>query len=60
MKFLKNKHVVTATLVAPLLALMAYFAIDFFVGEPPQAAREGQLAVLWVDPGRVGRQEDEP
>jgi hypothetical protein len=50
MKFLKNKHVVTATLVAPLLALMAYFAIDFFVGEPPQAAREGQSYQLVEKP----------
>ena len=42
MNILKNKHVLTASLVAPLLALMSYFAIDFFVGETPHAAREGQ------------------
>lgn len=42
MKILKNKHVLVAALVAPLLALMSYFAIDFFVGESPHAAEEGQ------------------
>jgi len=41
MNILKNKHIVTASLVAPLLALMSYFAIDFFVGESPHAAEEG-------------------
>ena len=50
MKFLKNKHVVTAMLVAPLLALMAYFAIDFFVGEPPQVAEAGQSYQLVEKP----------
>jgi hypothetical protein len=42
MNILKNKHVLAAALVAPLLALMSYFAIDFFVGEAPHAAEEGQ------------------
>jgi hypothetical protein len=50
MTFFKNKHVLTATLVAPLLALMSYFAIDFFVGEPPHAAEEGQSYQLVEKP----------
>jgi hypothetical protein len=39
---LKNKHLLIASLVAPLLALMSYFAIDFFVGETPHPAEEGR------------------
>jgi hypothetical protein len=50
MKILKNKHVLTAALVAPLLALMSYFAIDFFMGEPPHAAEEGQSYKLVEKP----------
>jgi len=42
MSIIKNKHMLVAALVAPLLALMSYFAIDFFVGESPHAAEEGQ------------------
>jgi hypothetical protein len=38
----KKKHLMTAALVAPILALISYFAIDAFVGESPQAARPGQ------------------
>lgn len=37
----KNKHVVVAMLVAPVLAIMAWFAIDHFVGEKPHAAKPG-------------------
>lgn len=39
---LRNKHLMTAALVAPILALISYFAIDAFVGESPHAARPGQ------------------
>jgi hypothetical protein len=42
MNILKNKHLLAASLVAPLLALMSYFAIDYFVGESPHAAEAGQ------------------
>jgi len=42
MNILKNKHLLIASLVAPLLALMSYFAIDFFVGESPHPAEEGR------------------
>ncbi len=37
----KNKHVVVAMLVAPVLAILAWFAVDYFVAERPQAAQEG-------------------
>lgn len=40
--FLKNKHLMIAALVAPVLALISYFAIDAFVGESPHVAEEGQ------------------
>lgn len=36
-----NKHVVVAMLVAPVLAIMAWFAIDYFVAERPHAAKSG-------------------
>jgi len=42
MSFLKNRHVVIAMLVAPLLALGSYFALDFLVGEKPEPAEAGQ------------------
>ncbi len=37
----RNKHVVIALLVAPLLALIAYFAVDSIVAEKPQKAIAG-------------------
>jgi len=37
----KNKHVVVAMLVAPLLAITAWFAVDFFIGERPHIAKAG-------------------
>lgn len=36
-----NKHVVVAMLVAPVLAIMAWFAVDRFIGEQPHAAKAG-------------------
>ena len=38
----KNKHVVVAMIVAPLLSLGAYFATDFLVSEKPHKARAGE------------------
>ena len=35
------KHVIIAMLVAPVLAIMAWFAVDYFIGERPHAAKEG-------------------
>jgi len=50
MSVFKNKHVLTASLVAPLLAVMSYYAIDFFVGEKPHAAEDGQSYQLVEKP----------
>jgi hypothetical protein len=41
-----NKHVIIAMLVAPLLAIMAWFAVDYFIGERPHAAKEGAAYTL--------------
>jgi len=41
-----NKHVVVAMLVAPVLAIMAWFAMDYFIGERPHAAKEGAAYTL--------------
>jgi len=37
----KNKHVVVAMIVAPILALISYFTVDQLVSEKPQAAQAG-------------------
>ncbi len=42
MNLLKNRHVLTAAIVTPILALVSYFAVDFIAGEKPQAAEKGQ------------------
>ena len=39
---MQNKHMVTAAIVAPVLALIGYFGINALVGESPHAAEEGQ------------------
>lgn len=41
-----NKHVVVAMLVAPVLAIMAWFAMDYFIGERPHAAKDGATYTL--------------
>ncbi len=50
MKFFKNKHIVTAAIVAPILALTSYFALDFLLTETPQAAEDGQSYQLVEKP----------
>lgn len=40
--FLSNKHVVAAMIIAPILAILAYFAVDSMVSEPPVKAVAGQ------------------
>ncbi len=37
----KNKHVVVAMLVAPVLAILAWFAVDSLVSERPHVAKPG-------------------
>ena len=50
MSVLRNRHVLVAALVAPVLALIAYFASDYFFGETPQVAVEGQSYPLVEKP----------
>lgn len=42
MSLFKHKHVLTAMIVAPILALVSYFAVDFIAGEKPHVAEEGK------------------
>ena len=37
----KNKHVIAALLIAPILAIISYFAVDYMVSERPHAAKAG-------------------
>lgn len=50
MNFLKNKHMVLASVMAPILGLAAYFAVDAVVREKPQAAKAGQSYNLLEKP----------
>ena len=51
MSVFRNKHVLVAALVAPVLALIAYFASDYFFGETPHVAVQGQSYPLVEKPG---------
>jgi hypothetical protein len=42
----KNKHVVIALLVAPILSILAWYAVGHLAGEKPQAAEEGNTYKL--------------
>ncbi|MFT5593069.1 MAG: hypothetical protein ACI8SR_001437 [Oceanicoccus sp.] len=42
----KNKHVVVSLIVAPILAIISYFAIDSIVSETPHAAKPGERVAL--------------
>ena len=42
----KNWHVIIAMIVAPILAVLAWFAVDYFVAERPHAAKEGAAYTL--------------
>jgi len=46
MSFFKNKHVITAMIVSPILAVLAYFAVDLVVKEKPHVAAAGQAYPL--------------
>ena len=50
MSFFKNKHVVIAMLVAPVLAIIAYFATDHVVSEKPHQAKQGETYKLAARP----------
>ena len=45
-----NKHVIVAMIVAPILAVLAYFGTDAIVSETPQAAQQGQTYQLVAKP----------
>lgn len=42
----KNKHLIVAMLVAPMLAIMAWFAVDYFVAEQAEPAKPGSMYSL--------------
>ena len=50
MEFFKNKHVIIAMLVAPILALISYFSVDAVVAEKPHAAQAGEHYSLLEKP----------
>jgi hypothetical protein len=43
---LKNKHIIAAMIIAPLLAIMSYFLTDNMVSEKPHAAEPGKAYPL--------------
>ncbi|MFK8028296.1 MAG: hypothetical protein AB8C40_09595 [Gammaproteobacteria bacterium] len=46
MSFFKNKHVITAMIVAPVLAIASYYLVDLTVKEQPIKAVAGQTYQL--------------
>ena len=50
MSIFKNKHLMVATLMAPILALVGYFGINAILSEKPQAAEAGQSYQLVEKP----------
>ena len=50
-QFFKNKHVLIAMVVAPILALCSYFLTDYIVGEKPHIAKEDTSYKLRANSG---------
>lgn len=50
MSNIKNKHLVVATLMAPILALIGYFGINALLSEKPHEAEAGQSYKLLEKP----------
>lgn len=48
--FFKNKHVIAAMIISPILAIMAYFAVDHYVAEVPHSAKKGNSYKMLVKP----------
>ena len=46
----KNKHVIAALLIAPILSVISYFAVDYAVSEKPHNAVSGQAYPLVEKP----------
>lgn len=47
---LKNKHLIIALIIAPILAVLAYFATDMLVAEEPALAKQGVQYPLVAHP----------
>jgi hypothetical protein len=41
MKFFKNKHIIASMIIAPILAVISWFAVDHFVKEVPHQLESG-------------------
>lgn len=50
MSFFKNKHVILAMFIAPVLAIIAYFATDYIVSEKPHQVKQGETYKLAAQP----------
>lgn len=50
MNFFRHRHVVVAALVAPVLALIAWFSVDYFMGESPHVSIDGMTYPLVEKP----------
>ncbi|MBW5289076.1 MAG: hypothetical protein Rpha_0489 [Candidatus Ruthia sp. Apha_13_S6] len=48
--FIKNKHVITAMIIAPISVIISYFAVDYYVSEVPHKAQQGELYKMLVKP----------
>ena len=46
----KNKHILVATVIAPILAIIAWFATDIFIGETPIEPQAGKYYKLVEKP----------
>lgn len=46
MSILKNKHLILAMFVAPVLAIISYFSVDYMVSEKPKVAQQGDTYKL--------------
>lgn len=51
MSLFRNRHIVIAMVVAPVLAIGAWFGVDYLFGERPQAAMPGHSYPLLETPG---------
>lgn len=45
-----NKHMIVAMIVAPILAIISYFATDYIISEPPVSAQAGESYALLARP----------
>ena len=46
----KNRHVIAALLIAPILSIMSYFSVDYLVSEQPKKAQRGMAYELIPKP----------